>query len=88
MGTTTVSALDKMLDPMARCLTSEVAQRIVEFRIDPDVESRVESLAEKANDGLLSDEERIEYQGYVDAADFIAIFKSKARRMLSASRGV
>jgi hypothetical protein len=31
------------------------------------------------------DEERAEYQGYVDAADMIAIFKAKARHILNAS---
>ena len=81
----TFSALERMLEPLSRCLDTDTARRIVESGIDPDLQVRLDELAERANLGLLSDDERFEYQGYVDAADLIAVFKAKARHILNAS---
>jgi hypothetical protein len=76
------SLLDRILDPLSRCLDAESARRVVEFRIDPTVQARVDVLAERANEGLLTPEERAEYEAYINADDFIAILKLKARRYL------
>ena len=65
-------------------LNSEAAQNIVNLRIDPEIEKRVAFLAERANEGELTAEERDEYLSYVEAADVLAIFKLKARRRLDA----
>ena len=83
MGNLTVpTALDGLLEPLSRCLDAESAKRVVEFRIDPAVQARLGVLAEKANDGTLSDDERTEYEAFINAADFISILKLKARRQL------
>jgi hypothetical protein len=84
MGTVTsnIIALDRMLGPLGDCLNAETARKVVEMRIDPEIVARVEVLADKANEGLLTEEERAEYQSYVDAADLIAIVKAKARGIL------
>jgi len=79
---TTDTALDGLLDPLSRCLDAESARRVMELRIDPAVQSRIDTLAERANDGALSEEERAEYEAYINASDFIAILKLKARRHL------
>jgi hypothetical protein len=76
------SLLDGVLGPLSLCLDAESARRVAEFRISQDVQKRVESLAERANEGLLSEEERTEYEALVNAADFIAILKLKAIRNL------
>ena len=39
-------------------------------------------MAERANEGLLTDEERAEYEAFINTADFISILKLKARRHL------
>jgi len=57
-------------------------QRIVELRIDPEIQARVEVLADKANEGLLSEEERDEYKSYIEMADLIAILKLKVQRLV------
>jgi len=72
------TALDALLDPLSRCLDAESARRVTELRVDPAVQSRVDALAERANNGALSDEERAEYEAYINASDFIAILKLKA----------
>jgi hypothetical protein len=76
------SVLDRMLDPLSRCFDGESARRVTEYRIDPTVQARVDILAERANEGLLTPEERAEYEAYINADDFIAILKLKARRYL------
>lgn len=79
------SVLDRMLDPFSRCFDGESARRVTEYQIDPAVQARVDVLAEKANEGLLTPEERAEYEAYINADDFIAILKLKARRHLDAN---
>jgi hypothetical protein len=80
---TGTSVLDLMLDPVSRCLDAESARRLLDLQIDPTVQERVGVLAEKANEGLLTDPERAEYEAYVNADDFISILKLKARRYLA-----
>jgi hypothetical protein len=75
--------LDALFEPLSRCLDSESARRISEFRIDPGVQARVDLLAEKANQGELTDDERTEYEAFINASDFISILKLKARRQLN-----
>jgi hypothetical protein len=77
--------MDRVLEPLAASLNSEAAQSIVNLRIDPEIEARVAVLAERANEGELTPEERDEYSSYVEAADVLAIFKLKVRRHLEAN---
>ena len=79
--------LDGLLEPFSRCLDAESALRVTEFRVDPAVQARIDVLAERANDGVLGDEERTEYEAFINAADFISILKLKARRQLKSTRG-
>jgi hypothetical protein len=74
--------LDRVLDLLADCLNVEAARRIVNLSADPELQARVADLAERANEGELTEEERAEYLSYVEAADLLAIFKLKARRHL------
>jgi hypothetical protein len=86
MGNPTVAtALDGLLDPLSRCLDAESAQRVAEFRVDPAVQARIDTLAQRANDGVLSQEERAEYEAFINAADFISIIKLKVRRQLNSN---
>jgi len=50
------------------------------------VQSRIDSLAERANNGVLSEEERAEYEAFINTGDFISILKLKARRHLDLNR--
>ncbi|HKM55893.1 MAG TPA: hypothetical protein VJY33_20980 [Isosphaeraceae bacterium] len=77
--------LDRVLDPLAACLNREAAQSIIDLRIDPDIQARVDTLAERANEGTISAEERAEYLSYVEATDLLAIFKLKAKHHLEAN---
>lgn len=82
-----VKTLDGLLDPLSRCLDDESARRVVDFRIDPSVQARADVLAERANEGLLTAEERSEYEAFINTVDFITILKLKARRHLTSNGG-
>lgn len=79
--------LDELLDPLAQCLDMESSRRIVQFGITPSFQQKVDVLAERANEGTLTDEERADYESLINATDFISILKQKAlRRLTSDSR--
>ncbi len=80
------SVLDDLFDPLSQCLDSESARRVTEFRVSAHVQERVDVLAERANEGILSDAERAEYEALVNASDFISILKLKALRNLESNQ--
>ncbi len=86
MSTVFPSTLDRFLDPIAECLTPEVAEQILKTRPEPRLQAHIDQLADKANLGQLSEEEREEYRGIVEAIDIVAIIKAKARAILAYSK--
>jgi len=76
------AGLAKILDPVAQCFTPEVAKRVAELRADPDVQARIEELAEKCNEGMMTPEETAEYDAYIHAMDVVAVLQKKARTLI------
>ena len=74
--------VDGLLEPLSRCLDAESARRVVELQVAQSVQDRIDTLATAANEGVLSEGERSEYEALINAADFISILKLKARRYL------
>ncbi len=74
---------DRMLEPVARCFTPEVAKQIAELRADPSLQARVDELAAKSNEGGLTEAEQREYRAYVEMLDLIGILQAKARTILA-----
>ena len=74
--------LDDLLEPLSQCLDPDSLQRVINFRVAGPVQNRIEGLATKANEGCLTDDERMEYEALINAADFIAILKLKAQQQL------
>ena len=64
--------LDGMLDALGRCLDAESARRVVELRVSPSVQERIDALAERANEGALTGDEAGEYEALINTADFIS----------------
>lgn len=79
----TISYLDRFLDPMAAAFTPELARRIVELRADPALQAFIDDLADKANLGTLTPEEERAYKSCIEAADIIGVMQAKARRFLA-----
>jgi len=78
-------ALDGLLEALSSCFDAESARRLAEFDIDPDLQARIEMLAERANEGELSEEERAEYESFVEASDLISVLQLKVSRRLNAN---
>jgi hypothetical protein len=78
----TATALGRFVDPIASILTPEVAKRLVQLRADEELQTRLDELAEKCNEGQLTQEERQEYDDYISAIDFISLLQAKARTLL------
>ena len=74
--------LDDVLEPVAKCFTAEVAREIAGLRLAPEIEARLDQLAEKSNEGRLTPAEREQYEAYVDAIDLVSVLQAKARRIL------
>lgn len=75
--------LDRLLEPVSRCLTPEAARQLVALRADPQVQERIDLLADRCTEGLLTADEREEYETYVRAIHIISILQAKARKLLA-----
>jgi hypothetical protein len=75
--------LDRILDPVGRALTPEVARRLVALRVDARTQAHIDRLARRCNEGQLTPSERAEYETYVTAIDFVAVLQAKARALLA-----
>ena len=71
--------LDRFLEPFADCLSPDVAVKVADLRADEEMQARIDYLADRANEGLLTDEEREEYSGYLHAIDVLTALQAKAR---------
>ena len=83
MEASAFSALQRILDPVGRCLTPDVARALLGLRADAETQARLEELADKSTEGTLTEAERGEYDAYVSAIDFLTVLQSKARAMLA-----
>ena len=79
-----VELLDRWLDPVSQALNAEAAGRLLGLRADSQTQARVDELAGRNSEGLLTPDERAEYEAFVTAADVVAILQSKARARIAA----
>ena len=76
------ATLDRLVEPVVQTLTPEVVRAIVKLRADRELQSRIDELAEKCNEGLLTPDEREEYETSIRFGSFIAILQAKSRALL------
>jgi CBS-domain-containing membrane protein len=74
--------LDRLLEPLADCFSVDVAAKVASARVDAAMQSRIDYLADRSNEGLLTVDEREEYAGYVRAIDVITVLQAKARAIV------
>ncbi len=77
-----------MLDAVARCFTPEAARRLVNLQPDPAIQATIQRLADKANEGQLSPEERSLYEEYFEAGDATGLLRLKAEALLREEAGL
>lgn len=80
-----ISTLDRLVDPVVRTFTPEVARALVRLRADPELQARMDELAEKCNEGRMTPAEREEYDTSIRFANYLAIIQARARRLLRVS---
>lgn len=71
------ASLHKFLLHFTDTLTPELAEHFVALPPDPDFQRRLDELGGLATEGRLSEEERREYDTYVEAMDIIALLRVK-----------
>lgn len=74
------SFFGRLLGPV---IPYDVAEKIVAWRADDQTQARIDELADKSTEGLLTPDERAEYEAYVSEINFISLLQAKARRLLS-----
>lgn len=57
----TVSYLDRLLEPMTDVLTPEVARALADLRAGPELLADIEQLRQKAHEGTLTPDEDAAY---------------------------
>jgi hypothetical protein len=77
--------IDQLVAPLGECLTPESARRLLALKADPSLQARLDDLAVRHSQGLLTPEEHSDYGRYVSYSTFVAILKSKARQILAHS---
>jgi hypothetical protein len=75
--------LQRILDPVSSSLNDEAAHKLIGLKADRKAQTRVAELAGKCNEGELTPDERVEYETYVMAGEFIAILQAQARLLLA-----
>ena len=79
--------LDELLDPVGRCLTPEVAGRIIQLHASPALDARIQELGQKCNEGQLTAQEQTDYETIARFIKFISVLQSKARVLLNETTG-
>jgi hypothetical protein len=69
--------------PFFALLTAEQTRKLAEMQGDPNLDERLSELAERANEGELSDVERAEYEGYIEANTLLTVLQAEARFQLA-----
>jgi hypothetical protein len=80
---TATDMLDRLLDPIGRALSPEAARLLVALRADADAQAKIDDLADLANDGRLTPDQRAEYDSLIATANVIAVLQAKAQAVLS-----
>jgi hypothetical protein len=69
--------------PIFALLSDEQTRRLAELEGDPAIAERLRELAEKSNEGQLTDAERGEYEAYIEADNLLAVLQAEARFRIS-----
>ena len=77
------ATIDRLLTPAADSMPIEVARWLVGLRADGDLQARLDELADKNTDGIITESELAEYDEYLRASEVIGVLQAKARLALA-----
>lgn len=84
MSTQATSILSDILQPFSQ-LTPAAASEVANLCAPESVQARVAVLAQKNNDGTITDEQRTEYETLVRYGNVLAVIRAKAKSVASES---
>jgi len=79
------TALEKLLRPLSRQMTLELARALINVQADLETQRRYDELAGKKSADSLTSEERAELEALVRANTLLGILKAEARLFLEQS---
>jgi hypothetical protein len=77
-----IAAFDRGVRPQMQIVLSEKAEAVISFGADPELQERIDELAEGSAEGRLTEPERSEYAGYVRANKFVAILQQYTQSLI------
>ena len=77
------TALEKLLRPLRRDLSAELAGALIALRADSDTQARYEELADKRTAGSLSPTEMNELEAMVRANTLLGLIQTEAHAILA-----
>ena len=77
-----MNSLERLLRPLRRELSAELAGALLRLKADTDVQARYDELADKNTEDALSAEERAELESLVRANSILSLLKAEARAFL------
>ena len=78
-----ISGLERLLRPLSRGLTTELAHALVDLTADEETQARYNALADKKNQGKLTPLEEEELESLVRANTLLGVLKAEAQLVLS-----
>ena len=85
MSVVEADILTRVIAPDDASLEKKVAEAVLAMGFKAADRRRMGELADKAREGCLSADERVEADGYERIGHFISLLKSKARRSLASA---
>ena len=79
------AAFQRGVNPLLQLLLPGREDAILAAETDQALRDRIDELAAKNTEGILTSEERDEYAGYVRANKFVAVLRREARKFKSGS---
>ena len=77
-----MSSLERLLRPLRRELSAELADALLRLKADTDVQARYDELADKNTEGARSAEDRAELESLVRPNSILSLLKAEARAFL------
>lgn len=77
------TVLGRMLRPMTRSMSHELARELVALKAEADTQERYEFLATGRREGTLTAEEEAELQNIVQVNSVLSMLKAEARLLLN-----
>jgi hypothetical protein len=77
----------RALDLVADCFTPEVAKRVIGIRAGSDFQTRLDELAERNAESLITPEELDEYDALLRIINYVTYLQLRARKVIENGTG-